>query len=37
VVSAVVGLSLIVASLPWLRVAGRNAGMRPALVVTGRG
>jgi MFS family permease len=37
VVSAVVGVSFILASLPWLRAAGRHAGLRPALAVTGSG
>jgi hypothetical protein len=32
-----VGVGFIVASLPWLRAAGRDAGMRPALAVTGSG
>jgi DHA1 family multidrug resistance protein-like MFS transporter len=35
--SAVVGVGFILASLPWLRAAGRDAGMRPALAVTGNG
>jgi DHA1 family multidrug resistance protein-like MFS transporter len=37
VVSAAVGLGFIVASIPWLRAAGRDVGLRPALAVTGRG
>ena len=37
VLSAVVGVGFILASLPWLRAAGRDAGMRPALAVTGNG
>jgi MFS family permease len=37
VVSAVVGVAFILLSLPWLRAAGRNAGLRPALAVTGNG
>jgi MFS family permease len=37
VVSAVVGVGFILASLPWLRAAGRDAGLRPALAVTGSG
>jgi MFS family permease len=36
-VSAVVGLGFIVASLPWLRAAGRDVGARPALAVTANG
>ena len=36
-VSAVVGVGFILVSLPWLRAAGRNAGLRPALAVTGNG
>ena len=37
VLSAVVGVGFILASLPWLRAAGRDAGMRPALAVMGNG
>jgi hypothetical protein len=37
VVSAVVGVGFILVSLPWLRAAGRDAGLRPALAVTGNG
>jgi hypothetical protein len=32
-----VGVGFIVASLPLLRAAGRDAGLRPALAVTGSG
>jgi MFS family permease len=35
--SAVVGVGFILASLPWLRAAGRDAGLRPALAATGNG
>jgi DHA1 family multidrug resistance protein-like MFS transporter len=35
--SAVVGVGFILASLPWLRAAGRDAGIRPALAATGNG
>ena len=37
VLSAVVGVGFILASLPWLRAAGRDAGMQPVMMVTGRG
>jgi MFS family permease len=37
VLSAVVGVAFILASLPWLREAGRDAGLRPALAVTANG
>lgn len=34
---SVVGLALILLGLPWLRAAGRDAGLRPALAVAGNG
>jgi DHA1 family multidrug resistance protein-like MFS transporter len=37
VVSAAVGVGFIVASIPWLRAAGRHAGWQPALAGIGRG
>jgi DHA1 family multidrug resistance protein-like MFS transporter len=37
VVSGAVGVGFILASIPWLRAAGRDAGLQPALAVTGRG
>ena len=37
VVSSVAGLALVVFGLPWLRAAGRDARMRPALAVAGNG
>jgi MFS transporter, DHA1 family, tetracycline resistance protein len=37
VVSAVVGVGFILASIPWLRAAGRDAGVRPAFAVTSHG
>ena len=37
VVSSVAGLALILLGLPWLRAAGRDAGLRPALAVAGHG
>jgi hypothetical protein len=36
-VGVVVGVGFILASLPWMRAAGRDAGLRPALAVTGSG
>jgi len=37
VVSAVAGLALVLLGLPWLRAAGRDAAMRPAVAVAGNG
>jgi MFS family permease len=37
VLSAVVGVGFILASLPWLRAAGRDARLRPALAAMGNG
>jgi DHA1 family multidrug resistance protein-like MFS transporter len=37
VVSGAVGVGFILASIPWLRAAGRDVGLQPALAVTGRG
>jgi len=37
VVSAVAGLALVLLGLPWLRTAGRDAAMRPAVAVAGNG
>jgi MFS family permease len=37
VLSAVVGLGFILASLPWLRAAGRDVRLRPALAATSNG
>jgi DHA1 family multidrug resistance protein-like MFS transporter len=37
VVSSVVGLALILGGLPWLRAAGPDRRVRPALMVAGRG
>jgi len=37
VVSSVAGLAFILLGVPWLRAAGRDAGVRPVLAVAGRG
>jgi len=37
VVSSIAGLAFILLGLPWLRAAGRDAGVRPALAVAGHG
>jgi hypothetical protein len=37
VVSAVVGLAFILAGLPWLRAAGRDAGLRASFAGMGHG